>query len=132
MLTTCALALAALCLAMSRRRGLGLVRTSRILEPLPQIAGFAVVKAEAAIALRDAGIEKPVLLMGMCSAEDGHELVARGVQISLYTEGAEERLAVLAGRSGKPIQPARRRPRTLLFRRDPDARSHGGIGRVQL
>jgi alanine racemase len=84
--------------------GLGLVRTSRILEPLAQIAGFAVVKAEAAIALRDAGIEKPVLLMGMCSAEDGHELVARGVQISLYTEGAEERLAVLAGKLGKPIQ----------------------------
>ena len=84
--------------------GLGLVRTSRILEPLAEIAGFAVVKAEAANALRDAGIEKPVLLMGMCTLEDGHELVARGVQLSLYTEGAEERLAALAGKSGKPIQ----------------------------
>ena len=35
--------------------GLGLVQTARLLEPLEAIAGFAVVKTDAAIALREAG-----------------------------------------------------------------------------
>ena len=84
--------------------GLALADTARILEPLSEIAGFAVVKAEAAIALRDAGIKKPVLHMGMCSLEEGYELVARGVELSLYTEDAVERIASLAKRAGRPVR----------------------------
>lgn len=84
--------------------GLALTPTAHVLEPLPEIAGFAVVKAEAALALRDAGIKKPILLMGMCSLEDGHELVARGVELSLYTDGASERIASLAKRASRPVR----------------------------
>ncbi len=43
--------------------GLGLLTAASILEPLAAIAGFAVVKTEAALALREAGISKPVYLM---------------------------------------------------------------------
>ena len=44
--------------------GLGVATVARLLEPLPEIAGFAVVKLEEAITLRDRGLKKPVLLMG--------------------------------------------------------------------
>ena len=51
--------------------GLGLDIIARLLEPRDEIAGFAVVKAEAALRLREAGIRKPVLLMGLFGDEDG-------------------------------------------------------------
>ena len=84
--------------------GLGLVQTARILEPLPEIVGFAVVKTDAALALREAGIGKRVLLMGMCTLDDGHELVARDVDLSLYTDGAARRVAALARKAERPIR----------------------------
>ena len=84
--------------------GLDLVQTSKILATLPEVAGFAVVKTHSAITLRDAGIEKPILLMGMCSEADGHELVSRGIEISLYTDDAAERITALAGRTQRPVR----------------------------
>ncbi len=83
--------------------GLGLAATGRILEAHPEIWGFAVVKTDAAIRLRDSGIRKPILLMGMFSEEDGHELVARDIHLSLYTDDAGERVAPLARQAGRPI-----------------------------
>jgi len=83
--------------------GLELALTAHLLEPHPEIAGFAVVKAEAAVALRDAGIRKPILLMGMASDEEGRELVARGVELSLYTDDAARRVKALSSSADAPI-----------------------------
>ncbi len=83
--------------------GLDLATTARTLEPLPQIHGFAVVKVDAAITLRDAGITKPVLHMGMASVADGQELARRDVTPSLYTEGALERVQAMAEATGGPV-----------------------------
>ncbi len=44
--------------------GAGLVQTAQILEPHPGIFGFAVVKFQEAMSLREAGIRKPILLLG--------------------------------------------------------------------
>src|SRR6185436_2888144 len=44
--------------------GAGVTNIARVLDPLPSIAGFAVVKMHEAMALRDAGVAKPILLMG--------------------------------------------------------------------
>lgn len=84
--------------------GLGLATTAPILASLPEIAGFAVVKTDAALALRDAGITKPILLMGMFAPEEGPELVARDVAVSLYTDDAGDRIRPLAQRSGRPVR----------------------------
>jgi alanine racemase len=81
--------------------GLGLSTVASVLEPMPQIRGFAVVKAEAAIALRDAGIRKPVLLMGLFSDEDGAELLRRDVQLSICTDGAAGRIVRAAKEAGR-------------------------------
>ncbi len=83
--------------------GLGLALTAPVLEALPAIAGFAVVKTEEALALRDAGIRKPVLLMGMFPDEAGEELARRDVRLSLYTDDALDRIGPLARALGRPI-----------------------------
>jgi len=83
--------------------GLDLVTAARLLEPMDEISGFAVVKTDAALALRDAGIQKPVLHMGMATLADGAEMVRRGVMPSLYTEGALERTVAMARAAGGPV-----------------------------
>jgi len=72
--------------------GLGLAEVASVLEPLPEIAGFAVVKTEAALRLRDAGVTKPVLLMGLFGDQDGAELARAGVHLALTTDDAADRV----------------------------------------
>jgi alanine racemase len=59
--------------------GLGLINVARLLEPLKPIFGFAVVKLHEAVLLRDAGVRKPVLLMGACSQKNLEEAIARNI-----------------------------------------------------
>jgi alanine racemase len=65
--------------------GLGAATVARLLEPLPDIAGFAVVKLEEAVTLRDRGITKPVLLMGPFTTADLATLTARDIMPMVYT-----------------------------------------------
>lgn len=81
--------------------GLGLTTVASVLDPMPQVKGFAVVKAEAAIALRDAGIRKPVLLMGLISDQDGEELVRRDIQLSICTDDSATRITRAAKKAGR-------------------------------
>ena len=83
--------------------GLGLAAVGSVLDPMEEVAGFAVVKTSAAIALRQAGVRKPILLMGMFAASDGPELLAHDIQLSLYTDDAADRVQELASRVGHPI-----------------------------
>ena len=80
--------------------GLGLTTVATILEPLSEIKGFAVVKAEEAIALRDAGVRKPILLLALFSERDGVEMANRGIQFSLCTDDSAARVLKAAKSSG--------------------------------
>jgi len=65
--------------------GLGLVNVARAMDTLPQVAGFAVVKADEAHTLRDAGITRPVMFMGPFSEKDLEEAAARDIRPMIYT-----------------------------------------------
>ena len=65
--------------------GLGLIEAARQLEPLPAIHGFAVVKLQEAVALRDASVRKPILLMGPFETGALDEIVARDIMPMVYT-----------------------------------------------
>ncbi len=65
--------------------GAGVVNAARALEPERIIAGFAVVKLQEAHTLRDAGIQKPILLMGPCDESDLGDAVARKIRPMVYT-----------------------------------------------
>jgi alanine racemase len=82
--------------------GLGLTTVATAIESLPEIMGFAVVRTAAALELREAGVRKPVLLMGLFADADGAALVARGIHLSLCTDDAGERVARAVERAGRP------------------------------
>jgi len=65
--------------------GLGIANVARILEPLPAIQGFAVIKLQEAVTLRDEGIQKPILLMGPFTESELKEIVAKNITPMVYT-----------------------------------------------
>ena len=75
--------------------GLGLVNVASALQPLQQIAGFAVVKLQEALTLRDAQITKPILLMGPFDEENLEEMAVRRITPMVYTpfEAMAERVS---------------------------------------
>jgi alanine racemase len=83
--------------------GLGLEIVGPILDRIDSIAGLAVVKTGQALALRDAGVAKPVLLMGLFSEQDALELVARDIELAPYSDGVDRVLARVAARARRPV-----------------------------
>jgi alanine racemase len=81
--------------------GCGVANVARILEPLDAIAGFAVVKLNEAHALRDAGIRKPVLLMGPVDEPELVDVVRRRVMPMVYAGAAA--LKNVAARSAQGV-----------------------------
>jgi alanine racemase len=82
--------------------GAGVVNVARILSSSDAVAGFAVVKLHEAFALRDAGIRKPVLLMGPVPERDFVEIARRDVALMTYTPVADA-LEHAAAKAGRPI-----------------------------
>ncbi len=82
--------------------GLGVANAARLLESQNGIAGFAVVKLNEAISLRDARIRKPILLMGPFTERELGEMVARGITPMVYTPVAPA-LARLARKRQRPV-----------------------------
>ena len=64
--------------------GMGVANVARLLEPEGVIHGFAVVKLQEAVALRDAGVRKPVLLMGPFDENNLEDAVARDITPMVY------------------------------------------------
>jgi alanine racemase len=64
--------------------GAGLVETAQILEPHPGIFGFAVVKFQEAVSLREAGLRKPILLLGPFDDENLIFCAANGILPLVY------------------------------------------------
>jgi alanine racemase len=64
--------------------GLGVVNVARVFDRLDQVAGVAVVKLHEAITLRDAGIVKPILLLGPFDTSELRDIVERKIMPMLY------------------------------------------------
>jgi alanine racemase len=82
--------------------GAGVANVARVLDPLPSIAGFAVVKLHEAMALRDAGVAKPILLMGPFGPRELRDLVARRIMPMVYTPIGDD-LEKAAAAAGRPV-----------------------------
>src|SRR5262249_42099025 len=65
--------------------GTGVTNIAQLLEPQPGIFGFAVVKLHEAIILRDAGIRKPILLLGPFDEQNLTDVVGRNILPMVYT-----------------------------------------------
>src|SRR5688572_9966673 len=84
--------------------GLGLATAGPIFERIPEVQMLAVVRPEEALALRRAGVRKPVLLMGPASEEELLELVPMDVIQSPYRAAAPALLARVAERLKRPVR----------------------------
>ena len=65
--------------------GLGVVSSAKVLEAQASIHGFAVVKLQEALDLREQGIKKPVLLMAPVDERDLQLAVSRDIMPMVYT-----------------------------------------------
>jgi len=83
--------------------GLGLGSVGPALELAGEVTGLAVVKADEALALRDAGVAKPILLMGRWTDEEAEELVRRGVRLTPFNDDDGARLSELGRRLGRTV-----------------------------
>ncbi len=83
--------------------GLGIETVGPLLDPLPAIAGIAVVKADEATHLRNAGVRKPVLVMGLVSETEAAELVRRDVRLAPYAPDAGAWLTRISRQVGRPV-----------------------------
>jgi len=82
--------------------GTGVVNIAQLLEPQPQTFGFAVVKLHEAFSLRDAGIRKPILLLGPFDEQNLADAVAHDILPMVYTPlGAT--LDKIAAKTQKPV-----------------------------
>ena len=65
--------------------GHGALEISRMLERETRVFGFAVASAEEAFALREFGIQKPVLILGYTFAEDYEAVVRQNIRPTVYS-----------------------------------------------
>src|SRR5260370_408563 len=65
--------------------GAGVTNIAQLLEPQNEIFGFAVVKLHEAMSLRDAGLRKPVLLLGPFDEKNLEDAAARNIMPMVYT-----------------------------------------------
>jgi alanine racemase len=82
--------------------GFGVTNVAQLLEPQAEIFGFAVVKFHEAISLRDAGVRKPILLLGPIDENNLADAVARNIMPMVYTPLGPA-LDKIAAKTQKPI-----------------------------
>lgn len=82
--------------------GLGVIHVAKALESHASIAGFAVVKLQEALDLRNQGIKKPVLLLGPVDDADLRLVISEGIMPMIYTPVGDV-LQREAARLGRPV-----------------------------
>ena len=83
--------------------GLGDRTVGPLLADLPEVGGIACVRVEEALAMREAGVTKPILVMAETSEEEMAELVRHRVLPTVWLDDAPRRLDRLSRRLGHAI-----------------------------
>lgn len=83
--------------------GIGLREIGPLLDAMPEVYGLAVARTDEALALRDVGVEKPIVLMAYASDSEAELLVRHGVRLSPFHDGSRAHLEAIAARIGQPV-----------------------------
>ncbi len=81
--------------------GHGSVPIARAIENMEMVGGFATATAEEAMELRQAGIRKPILILGYTFPYAYEELIRQGVRLTVFREDTLARLETAARRVGE-------------------------------
>ena len=80
--------------------GHGAVRIARMAEPWDYIWGFAVATAEEGLELREAGITKPILILGFTFPDDYDTIVRHSMRPAVFKLSMAQQLDEAARRAG--------------------------------
>ena len=83
--------------------GLGDRAVGPLLADMSQVGGIATVRVEEALALREEGVTKPIVVMAEGSEEEIEELARHDVLPSVWLDDAPRRLQNVSGRLGRPV-----------------------------
>ena len=83
--------------------GLGLTLAAKLLEPLNEIKAFAIVKLDAALMLREAGIRKPIHLMAQFPVSEAKSLARKNITPCIIDENAMGFINPMAKVLGGPV-----------------------------
>lgn len=81
--------------------GHGAVPVARMLEEFPYVWGYAVACLEEGIQLREAGISRPILVLGCVFPDQYEEMIRNDIRAAVYTEEMARGMSEEAGRQGK-------------------------------
>jgi alanine racemase len=84
--------------------GMGDTIVGPLLAGCAEIGGIACVRPAEALAMRSAGVRKPILTMSEVGDEEAIELVRRDVTLSCWLDGAGDRLERVAKRAPRPAR----------------------------
>ncbi|WP_428276676.1 alanine racemase [Candidatus Palauibacter sp.] len=83
--------------------GLGDRAVGPLLADMPQVGGIAAVRVEEALAMREEGVTKPIVVMAEGSGDEIEELARHDVLPSVWLDDAPRRLRSVSGRIGRPV-----------------------------
>ncbi len=83
--------------------GLGDRAVGPLLAEMPEVGGIAAVRVEEALAMREEGVTKPIVVMAEGSENEIEELARHGVLPSVWLDDAPERLRNVSRRIGRPV-----------------------------
>jgi len=83
--------------------GLGIRSVGPIVDNMDELYGFAVVRVDEALALRDVGVRKPIVLMSHACDSEAEELARHNVFLTPYHDNARKQMERLAAVLNRPI-----------------------------
>jgi alanine racemase len=83
--------------------GLGIKAVGPIVDKMEEIYGFAVVRVNEALTLRESGVRKPILLMAHACPSEAEELIQQDVMLTLFHDNAKEQVESLAKKLKRSI-----------------------------
>lgn len=86
--------------------GIGDVQVAKILDTSSSIAAIAVVKDKRALAIRNEGVLKPILLMGDFDDSSAGFLVEKEITLSIFSRDSLKKIIALSKKSNKVVKVA--------------------------
>ena len=83
--------------------GLGDRAVGPLLAGMPQVGGIAAVRVEEALAMREEGVAKPIVVMAEGSEDEIEEMARHDVLPSVWLDDAPGRLRGVSRRLGRPV-----------------------------
>ena len=92
-----------LAVVKNNANGIGITEIGPILDSMDEVVGLAAVRVREAVALREAGVTKPILMMAHVEGDEAEQLIRLGVRLTPFHDDAAEQFSDLARRTGGPV-----------------------------